>query len=932
MLCFYANARSLVNKVDTLRMYAAEVDPTLIFITETWAHDELPDAYFSIPNYTLYRCDRAGRRGGGVMIYVKCDVLSSYITRTVDKAYDAISIFIINDENEKIGFSCVYRPPNVDINDDSLYHFLNNSFEDDYANYCIVGDFNYPEIDWCSSSIISVIDNPLVEWYFSNYLIQNVCNSTRRQSDSLLDLIFTTNGLVAENVQIMDTFDKSDHSIIQWELELLPYKPPTNASRKMYLYSKAKWKQLRKLINDFDWSYLDNVQNVNDIWIFFLESFKHMIESCIPSKSKTIWSPKCCSYVRTALRRRRRCCVNAKLNPSLLNSIKLQVAEENLIEKKKKAVYEHEKKVALQYASNKQSFWKYVNSKLKTNHIANTFKGPNDEAIYHGNDISESFNDYFSTAFSNLGVSGRDYHSIAVNQTYDSMILPCFSPENVFKVLNTLPNSGTVDIDNLSYVILKKVAFFLSPILSKLFNLSFQTATIPDGWRLVMITPIHKSGAKNVISNYRPVAISSVVCRVMERIVRESIVTYCLDNEIIHSSQHGFLPGKSTETAGLSFFDFLCRNADLSYNIDVLFLDYKKAFESVPHDRLVSKMVKYGFDDVLLKWIRNYFNDRKQMVIYNGHRSSLRHIRSGVIQGSVLGPILFDIYMNDFEVDFEYSFVVKYADDIKLANVWSERGADNDYEDRLQLDVQKLQIWNDTNGMTLNLEKCRMMHIGANNTRIPVHVCGIPIPITNSYKDLGIIITDQLSFDEHINGMVNKARQRLGLIRRTFCHCEQQISITLYKTHVRSVLEYGSLIWHPYKVKNINKIEGVQRRMTGSFQNLRHLPYRERLKELNLLSLSTRRIRYQLIFLYKMFHGRINVDFRELFHVVTDFRTRGNHLRIQPKNSRHDYRRHFFTSSIAKYWNMLSDDEINNNSLSQFKSTLQSLFLRLDMW
>ena len=213
-------------------------------------------------------------------------------------------------------------------------------------------------------------------------------------------------------------------------------------------------------------------------------------------------------------------------------------------------------------------------------------------------------------------------------------------------------------------------------------------------------------------------------------------------------------------------------------------------------------------------------------------------------------------------------------------------------------------------------------------------LCNRTIPATRIFKDLGITINDRLSFDEHVSLTVNKARRMLGMISRSFSQRDIHASINLYKTYVRSKLEFGNILWQPYTQRNIKLVESVQRRMTKRLPGFGHLPYRERLYNLKIQSLQARRIRYHLIFLYKAVHGYVDLDIFKLFDVVTNSSTRGNHFRLYTSRCHHNYRNYFFTgpAGIAQYWNMLSDAEINVESVSKFKVVIERLFQRLDIW
>ena len=213
---------------------------------------------------------------------------------------------------------------------------------------------------------------------------------------------------------------------------------------------------------------------------------------------------------------------------------------------------------------------------------------------------------------------------------------------------------------------------YLASKLSCLFQRSLDSGSIPQSWRKVTITPIYKSGDKHDPQNYRPVAVSSCILRIMERIIAKDLLQYLLDNNLLSSTQHGFVKGRSTETAGLFFYDFLTKSLDAHLCVDTIFLDYSRAFDSVPHHLLIQKLNNCGIGGKLMTWIKDYLSFRSQSVRFHGVYSSFKEITSGVIQGSVLGPLFFALFVNDVDAHVNDHLIVKYADDIKLAAAFEE--------------------------------------------------------------------------------------------------------------------------------------------------------------------------------------------------------------------------------------------------------------------
>ena len=269
---------------------------------------------------------------------------------------------------------------------------------------------------------------------------------------------------------------------------------------------------------------------------------------------------------------------------------------------------------------------------------------------------------------------------------------------------------------------------------------------------------------------------------------------------------------------------------------------FKKAFDSVPHKRLFSKLQAYGLAGHVLNWVNDFLTNRKQRVVVNDVCSEFRNVLSGVPQGSVIGPLLFILYINDLPLVLQTTCKI-FADDTKIYSI-----TDNIHA--LQDDLYSLFDWSEKWKMNFNISKCKIMHIGKNN---PLHVYYVDrdntvmLSVCNSEKDVGVIFDNGLRFDLHINESINRANRLLGMIYRSFTYLDTFIFITLYKMLIRSVLEYGNCIWSPLYKRQSIAIEKVQRRATRLLPTAQLMSYEERLRYLKLPSLKYRRKRGDLI-------------------------------------------------------------------------------------
>ena len=287
--------------------------------------------------------------------------------------------------------------------------------------------------------------------------------------------------------------------------------------------------------------------------------------------------------------------------------------------------------------------------------------------------------------------------------------------------------------------------------------------------------------------------------------------------------------------------------------VDSIYLDFQKAFDTVPHRRLIGKLEAYGITGSTLEWIREYLNGRTQTVVVNGEKSAEAPVMSGIPQGTVLGPLLFVVYINDL-LDNISSNGLLYADDTKIFRQISSK---KDAEE-LQLDIMKLEEWAKTWLLKFHPDKCHVLSLGKIENTKHTHryrICEQEMEHVYEEKDLGVVFDSEMSFREHIANKINKANSITGLIRRSFTFLDCESFTKLYCALVRPHLEYGQSIWSPHLMKDLDAIENVQIRATRLVDGLRNMSYSERLQKLDLPTLRYRRLRGDIIEIFKHVHS-----------------------------------------------------------------------------
>ena len=424
--------------------------------------------------------------------------------------------------------------------------------------------------------------------------------------------------------------------------------------------------------------------------------------------------------------------------------------------------------------------------------------------------------------------------------------------DKIQKHLEKLNPSKSMGVDGLHPKFLKETADEISDPIFKLCKISLEQSKIPDTWKHSNVTAIYKKGQKDLPSNYRPIRLTSIVCKIIETFIRDSIVQHMETNSLFTKHQYGLRKGSSCVTQLIDVIDNWTKSLDDRNDLDVIYFDFQKAFDTVPHERLLTKLHAYGIRGKVLLWIRDFLNERKQRVVLNGEESNWLDVTSGIPQGSVLGPILFLVYINDLP-EVVHNAVKLFADDTKL---YGKSCTDEDQRS-IQEDINSLIQWSDSWLLKFNISKCKHMHLGTRNTQTVYKMDGMDIEQTTCEKDVGVYIDNELKFQRHIAESIKKANQKLGIIKRNFSHLDKDSFLSLYKSLVRPHLEYCSCVWSVIYKKDAISIENTQRRATKLVHHIQHLPYSDRLQYLGLPSLEYRRIRTDVIQLYKIVN---NID------------------------------------------------------------------------
>lgn len=742
----------------------------------------------------------------------------------------------------------------------------------------ITGDFNIPNVSWnsCHDDPVrfypSSSENVFLNSLFSLGLSQ--VNFILNSNSRILDLIFVDDCdkiLVSRTdpiVHLEDSYHPTLKFLLNFSIadnnfnnnELLPVLvfdfKNTDVTKLNSLLSNVNWESL------FCQNISATAEGLDNMTFLFNQTLLNCFELTVPKRIKSnisgpIWFTNNIRKLRNTKTKYYKKYIESKKQIDFANYTSAryvyQIASKN-------AYLSYLAKVQLHLKLNAKSFWSFVNTKRKSSEFP-SFMKINDIESDDESTICNMFADFFKSTYSNETYLNNSY---PIKIQPGSIRFPMIDSEIVLFHLNKLKVSFSAGPDNIPSFILKYCAGELVEPITQLFELSLSIGHFPTSWKESFIIPLHKSGNKSSILNYRGIAKMSVLPKLFEQIITTQMAFNV--NMLISPRQHGFLPGRSTSTNLLEFSTYIFKNFSHGSQTDVIYTDFSKAFDVVNHKLILIKLELYGFPPSLVKWISSYLNDRTQQVLFKSSKSYKLKVNSGVPQGSHLGPILFLLFINDLSLVINHCNILMFADDVKIfRSVKTLHDASI-----IQSELVSLNYWCNLNCMRLNLMKCKQMTFFRCK---PIHyiykIENQELEKVETFKDLGVLMDSKFRFDNHTAKITSKSYSLLGFIKRWAKEFnDPYITKLLFTSLVRPTLEYASVVWCPNYNKYIGSIESIQKQFL--LFCLRDLPwnndinlpsYESRLKLINLPPLKYRRILFNAIFIFKLVMGLIDSSF-----------------------------------------------------------------------
>ena len=910
----------------------------LICLSETWLTNVTVDL-IDVKPYKSYHMIRGdGRRGGGVSILVNENYESKLLTEISCSLVCIESIFVeYKRGNKNIIVGSIYRPPGTDSEDflSNLNRILTHLSTINSSCNILCGDFNYDILRSGENGPCCDFLNTMA----TSALLPMITKPNRISEDSftLIDNIFVSNPI--QTMSGIIPSDLSDHYPIFTNFDDY-FSIQSCVDGKTIKYRLLTDNTIENLISNiasFDFSHVLTSVNSDRAIVLFDDIVKRFYNECCPIITKKlsykdVAKPWIDREIKNKIKKRQNYLLLYKLGKVSRQAFN---AYRNMVTaaiRKKRREYFKNKFVALK--GNLKGTWKIINEIIRpnvklSNQLISLRVGSeiSDEPLF----VSNEFNNYFSTVGSNIVSSinhsdGADFSRYLTGNYLHSFYFNPTTSLEVRKHIFSL-KSKPCSIDQIPVSILKSLSNIISPILAKIVNDSMTNGHFPSSLKMAHIVPIHKSGSRNTVGNYRPISILSTYSKIFEKVVYSQLIKYLELKNILYSKQYGFRSNKSTTQAILNLLTKIYTtldNGDLYFS---LFLDFQKAFDCVSHEILLAKLYHYGIRGIPHQWFTSYLTDRKQCVAVNGGLSEPRDVLCGVPQGSNLGPLLFLIFINDLPTCTGYFDFCLFADDSTLSCIIPRSQIDNVHSE-INLHLVHVHEWLSVNKIKLNCEKSKYVVFSYRDqfSIQPVFINNNIISNVTTIKYLGIHLDCNLTFNYHINHIAGKISKSIGMMDKISSFVPRNIMLSLYFSLINPYLTYCIEAWYNCAASSRNKLFVLQKRcirciMCADFHTNTELFF----NQLNILKLSELHKFSLCIYIYKTLY----IDnFDNSLYTYIDSNI-NNHLH----NTRHSanitlplYSRSksqfCINYSGCNLWNQLQFETRNANSVEKFKALL----------
>ena len=881
--------------------------PHIIAITESWLKEH-ETKYYDIENYyAIFDCRKS--KGGGTILYVKKEL--KYETLDVEKL-DKINISAIYLNDFKINIVNIYRAPKNKIHNfvDYLDNILNK-------NCIIIGDINLCVSPNNKSNMVKIYKNTL---QLKSYVIQNinkrqVITSRKNHQGTIIDHIITKKDKKC-SIKSYDTAI-SDHKLLNIKIKV---KQKMNNIKCIKTMEKVDYVKIREQLR----ANMQNLNNIDTMCKFISETKKR----CTYLKRiKIINNNKWYNHaIQRQMKLRDKAYRKMKKYPNNENfkqQFNILKKETNYIIKKTKKEYINNQ--LIKTGTDSKKMWKLMNNTLNVNHknSVNIHKlKNNNKIITNDKEIAITFNDYFINVAENLQRKIPIQNSLINDSIYNNKCIylkKCNELElkNVIFLLKITPSKGD---DEISTRDIKEIYFVIKDQLLQLINECLKIGEFPSSIKITKVIPIHKKGKKEDISNYRPISITSTISKIIEKVIKARLIEFLE----LSAYQYGFQDSSSTLGVTTDLLENIIQKTDNGFHVATVFIDLRKAFDTVDHQILLKKLHDMGIQGPAQRLLKSFLEKRQQYVTVNGAKSTIKIVKSGIPQGSVLGPLLYLLYVESIsQINLSAKYYM-FADDTVL--VISEKDTKN-LEIKINENLIKFYKWLCQNKLVVNENKTVYMifnpkRYDETNTVLNIKINSKTIEKVTHYTYLGLVIDNKLNWGNHVDMLYNKLSGLICCMKRISNLFTTKNKLMLYNAHINSILTYLIAIWGNTTQYNINRVQRLQNRAIKNIFKLKYDTSTKSLYESYPILPIRNLIKKELCTLvYKINNDLLksNIIFKKSTH---QYSTRHKDRFPLDKNIRSEYGRKRPTYVGAQLYNQLPKFIRNSETLAIYKKNL----------
>ncbi len=940
MTIWYTNIQSLKANKGHLaaRITLAQSTPDLIMVTESKLDPSTSDnnPEISIDGYSIERRDR-NKYGGGCMLYYK-NGMALHRRQDLEPAEHEIMIFTIKLHTGNLLMSLLYRPPGgkncapIIWYTDNLDHLRSKTRA---IGTILAGDYNAHHREWLQSRANTNAPGRKTLTLCTTHGLSQLVKGPTQIKGNRLDLIMCDIPNLCSEIEIDAQVGNSDHYLLQTSIALSPIQE-TTAPRMIWIYSKADWDGLRAELAATNWNQTLDPENPEQSCTNVTNAILQAMENHIPKKrlksfiGKPEWYNEACEKAQVKKLKTWR---QWKANKTPEHRFRYNQARNGYTYMSRKAMTDHKNRVKEKMTSglkkgSKHWWWTAKRLMGEGGKCDIPLLSSDNQTFIHSEEKAECFANIFAEKSTIPQEENNKETPHVKRKTTASIKKIAFWPKHVRKALARLDIEKATGPDSIPARVLKQAAPELAKPLARLFQLLMSKHYMPKQWKLAHVIPCYKKKDKHDPNNYRPVSLLSIISKVMEGLINKALWKHINKHQLISDKQFGFRAGHSTADALTYVSQNLHDTKDKRQESRLICLDISRAFDRVWHKGLISKLEALGLKGTLLKWLEDYLTNRELKVTINGKSSWAKAINAGVPQGSILGPLLFIIYIDDLPEKLANTAIL-YADDSSVMSIIREREDRIAVAESLDNDLAEIQKWASKWNALFGAAKCKSITVSnlkdAAGNHPELHFMNTILTEVDEVELLGITIRQELSWNHIVKNMATDAGKRLGLLRKVAPYISPEQRATIYKSMVRSRMEYASTVWMGASNTSLAQLDAIQRRAL----KIINLP-QDTLVGKQIQPLEQRRHVGALTLLHRMYHQEAPARLCGLLpEAYKQWRvTRESGLQhtaaLEPIKSNTECHRRTFLPTTVGLWNTLPQNIVEIKDRQTFKVQVNS--------